>query len=99
MSCTLIPLINLDSKPSKTDGECVGSTKKQCTCSPKSCFIPNVIPPGDPPTPQGKYRNNGFSASTVIAASVNCFCKRAAAVLYPKNKFSESSSSTKYPFG
>src|SRR5690625_6212172 len=65
-SCTLTFSFSPVNKPSKTEGACTGSTKKQWTCSPNNCFKPNVIPPGAPPTPQGRYTNKGCSSSTLI---------------------------------
>ena len=60
-------------------GACVGSTNQQFAASPKTAFTPKVMPPGAPPTPQGRYRFRGCASSTLTPASSSCFLSRSAA--------------------
>ena len=45
-------------------GASVGSAKKTSAPSPRASRAPRAMPPGAPPTPQGKYRHSGCSGET-----------------------------------
>ena len=86
-------------RPRVMQGAWVGSAKKICTFSPRSCFRPKATPPGAPPTPQGRYTNRGWRESTVTSASASCGRRRFAATEYPRKRSCEPSSSTKWHIG
>lgn len=65
----LLPLGS--SMETRKQGDATGSAKKQCTLDPNTCASPKAMPDGAPPTPQGRYTNNGCPSSTTTPQACN----------------------------